>query len=108
VKITYIESDGTAHVVDATCGWSLMENAVKNGVPGILAECGGSATCGTCRIYIDAEWSQKIDAPHSDELELLKYVEEEDLSARLSCQIKMNEGLDGIVVKMPDKQYRTI
>jgi 2Fe-2S ferredoxin len=106
LKITYIESDGTPHMIDATSGWSIMENAVKNGVPGLLAECGGSATCGTCRIYVDADWSAKMDKPHADELALLEYVDEEDPNARLSCQIEMNEKLDGLVVRMPEKQYR--
>lgn len=105
MKITFIESDGTAHEVAATAGWSLMENAVKNGVPGLLAECGGSATCGTCRIYIDPEWSTKIEPPHDDELALLDYVNEDDPNARLSCQIKMSEVLDGISVSMPERQY---
>jgi 2Fe-2S ferredoxin len=105
MKITYIESDGTTHVVDATMGWSLMENAVKNGVPGLLAECGGSATCGTCRIYIEPEWSAKIEPPHPDEIALLDYVNEDDASARLSCQIAMHESLDGLVVSMPEQQY---
>jgi 2Fe-2S ferredoxin len=106
VKITYIEHDGTPHTVEATCGWSIMENAVKNGVPGILAECGGSATCGTCRIYVGGEWLAKMDQPHPDELALLEYVDEEDPSARLSCQIKMTADLDGLTVRMPEKQYR--
>ena len=105
MKITFIESDGTAHEVAATAGWSLMENAVKNGVPGLLAECGGSATCGTCRIYITPEWSAKIEPPHDDELALLDYVNEDDPNARLSCQIKMSEVLDGISVSMPERQY---
>jgi len=104
MKLTFIESDGTAHTVDATCGWSLMENAVKNGVPGILAECGGSATCGTCRIFVDAEWAAKMAAPDANELALLEHLEE-SVDARLSCQIRMTEVLDGLVVHMPERQY---
>jgi 2Fe-2S ferredoxin len=105
MKITFIESDGTAHDVAATAGWSLMENAVKNGVPGLLAECGGSATCGTCRIYVAPEWAARIEPPHADELALLEYVDEADPSARLSCQIRMTENLDGLTVTMPERQY---
>ncbi|SFF82977.1 ferredoxin, 2Fe-2S [Novosphingobium sp. CF614] len=105
MKITYIESDGTPHTVDATIGWSIMENAVKNGVPGILAECGGSATCGTCRIYVEADWQGKMSPPHPDETTLLEYVEEERPDARLSCQVSMTESLNGLVVRMPERQY---
>jgi 2Fe-2S ferredoxin len=105
VQITYIESDGTAHVVDGKSGWSLMENAVKNAVPGILAECGGSATCGTCRIYLAPEWRAKVGDPQTDELVLLEYVDEHDPNARLSCQIKTTDDLDGLVARMPERQY---
>jgi 2Fe-2S ferredoxin len=105
VKITYIENDGTEHTVEAKSGWSVMENAVKNAVPGILGECGGSATCGTCRIYVGEEWLARMQEPHADELAVLEFVEESQPGARLSCQIKMTELLDGLVVRMPEKQY---
>jgi 2Fe-2S ferredoxin len=105
VNITYIESDGTEHTVEAKQGWSIMENAVKNAVPGILAECGGSATCGTCRIYVGEEWLAKMGEPHADELAVLEFVEETRPGARLSCQIKMTDDLDGLVVSMPERQY---
>ena len=105
MKLTYIENDGTEHAVEAKCGWSIMENAVKNAVPGILAECGGSATCGTCRIFVAEEWLAKMDEPHPDELAVLEFVEEDRPGARLSCQIKMTEDLDGLVVRMPERQY---
>jgi 2Fe-2S ferredoxin len=103
--ITFIESDGTAHVVEARCGWSIMENAVKNAVPGIVAECGGSQTCGTCRIYVNDEWRAKMDSPTADERSIIEFAEDRTLGARLSCQIEMKENLDGLIVHMPEKQY---
>ncbi len=59
VKITYIESNATSHTVDAEPGQTVMEAAVKNGVQGIAADCGGSCACGTCRVYVDSEWRLK-------------------------------------------------
>jgi 2Fe-2S ferredoxin len=48
VRLTYIEADGAETIVEARPGQSLMEAAVKNGVRGIAADCGGNAACGTC------------------------------------------------------------
>ena len=103
--ITFIENDGTAHTIEARCGRSIMENAVKNSVPGIVAECGGSQTCGTCRIYVPEEWQARMDLPTADELAIIEFAEDETPGARLSCQIEMKEELDGLVVRMPEKQY---
>jgi 2Fe-2S ferredoxin len=105
VKITYIECDGTAHTIDAKPGRSIMENAVKNTVPGIVGECGGSAACGTCRIYVDADWLTKMNAPGAEELSMIEFVGDRNPGARLSCQIEVTEKLDGLSVRMPKEQY---
>jgi 2Fe-2S ferredoxin len=105
VKIIYIESDGTEHVINAISGRSIMENAVKNAIPGIVAECGGSRVCGTCRIYVDAEEHSKMKDPEAGELEILEFVGDHAPGVRLSCQIKVTENMDGLSVRMPEKQY---
>jgi 2Fe-2S ferredoxin len=78
---------------------------VKNALPGILAECGGSCICGTCRIYVDADWLLKMNPPAPNELAILEFVEENRAGARLSCQIKVTEEMDGLAVRMPERQY---
>lgn len=105
VKITYIEAGGQEHTVQARIGHSVMETAVKNGVPGIVAECGGQRACATCRVYVDAGWRAKTGEAGEEELSMLRFRDETDPSARLSCQIKVVEGLDGLVVRMPQSQY---
>ena len=60
VKITYIEHDGSEHIVDVEVGLSLMEGAVNNAIPGIDADCGGGCACATCMIFIDKECKEKI------------------------------------------------
>src|SRR3712207_9334187 len=55
-KITYIEHDGTEHVVDVKPGLSVMEGAIRNNVPGIDADCGGACACATCHVYVDEAW----------------------------------------------------
>ncbi len=105
VKITYIAADGLEHTVEGKIGHNLMETAVKNGVGGIIGECGGSCACGTCRVYIAENWSSVTGEASEMERGMLDFVEENDPSARLSCQILVREELDGLVVRTPDSQH---
>jgi 2Fe-2S ferredoxin len=105
VRITYIDVDGAKTVVEARVGQSVMEAAVKNAVPGIVAECGGSCACGTCRVYVDPAWRAKVGGQNDMEQEMIGFSGETDPGARLSCQIKVTEELDGLVVRTPASQY---
>ena len=59
-KIKYIEHNGKEHEVDVPVGWSVMEGAVKNLIPGIDADCGGACACATCHVYVDPAWVDKV------------------------------------------------
>jgi 2Fe-2S ferredoxin len=105
VKITYIEASGAEHVVDAKPGHSVMESAVKNAVPGIAADCGGSCACGTCRVYVGDAWQEKMGPPSEMEQSMIEFSEDATPGLRLSCQIKVTPELDGLVVRMPESQH---
>jgi 2Fe-2S ferredoxin len=104
-KITYIEHGGAEHVVDAEVGMTVMEAAVKNSVPGIEAECGGACSCATCHVYVDDAWTDKTGEPEEMEEDMLDFAFDVRPSSRLSCQIKVSEALDGLVVRVPEKQF---
>lgn len=104
-KITYIEFDGTEHVLDVQEGLSVMEGAVQNNVPGIDADCGGSCACGTCHVYVDEPWVQKTGAASEAEKAMLEFAENVKANSRLSCQIKVTDEFDGLVVRMPETQH---
>jgi 2Fe-2S ferredoxin len=112
-KITYIEHNGKAHelnVEPATVGgkesWpSVMEVAIKNGVPGIDADCGGACACATCHVYVDPTWQAKTGEAGSMEQSMLDFANEVEDNSRLSCQIKMSRELDGLVVRLPKSQH---
>jgi 2Fe-2S ferredoxin len=104
VKITFVEFDGQETEVDARPGISLMKNAVAGNVPGILAECGGNCACGTCRIYFDKEWAKLMPAPRESEIEMLDYWNETGEGVRLSCQVPVVEGMEGLVLELPESQ----
>ncbi len=104
-KITYVLADGERREVDTATGASIMETAIRNNVKGIDAECGGCLSCATCHVYVDAAWLAKLPAPEPDEADMLGFVAAERTPvSRLSCQLKMNASLDGIVVRVPDRQ----
>ena len=104
-KITYIEHDGTEHTVDVKPGLSVMEGAVKNNIPGIDADCGGACACATCHVYVDQAWRDKTGSASAMEESMLDFAENVEPNYRLSCQIKVGEDLDGLVVRMPESQH---
>jgi 2Fe-2S ferredoxin len=104
VKITYVEFDGNEHLLDVAPGLSVMEGAVRNNVLGIIAECGGACSCATCHVYVDEAWFDKLDKKGETEEALLEAVCDPQPNSRLSCQVKVTEGLNGLVVRVPAKQ----
>jgi 2Fe-2S ferredoxin len=104
VKITFIDTAGTARTVEGEVGSTVMETAIKNVVPGIEAECGGACACSTCHVYIDDAWRQKVGEPSPMEEDMLDFAYEVQPSSRLSCQIKVSEELDGLTVRTPERQ----
>jgi 2Fe-2S ferredoxin len=103
-KITYIEHDGTVREVEVPNGLTVMEGAINNDVPGIVAECGGACSCATCHVYVDPEWVGKLRPPDALERGMLDCVIDRRENSRLSCQIQVNETLDGLVVETPEAQ----
>ena len=104
-KITYIEFSGQEHVVDVKPGQTVMEGAVKNNVPGIDADCGGACACATCHVYVDPAWQAKTGDRNTMEESMLDFADNVEPNSRLSCQIKVTDALDGLIVRMPKSQF---
>ena len=105
LKVTFIQPDGSEQVVDTDTGLTLMESAKMNDVPGIEAECGGACACATCHVYVDDAWRDKTGTPSQMEEDMLDFAFDVRESSRLSCQIKLAPELDGLVVRVPAKQF---
>ena len=105
VKITYIEWNGTRHEVEVRPGMTVMEGARDNGIPGIDADCGGACACATCHVYVDEAWIDRTGSPSAMEESMLDFAENVEPNSRLSCQIKVSDALDGLVVRMPESQH---
>lgn len=103
--IIYVQPDGTEQAVDVPVGWSVMDGAVKNGVPGILAECGGSCACATCHVYVDAAWAGRLPPRADMEGDMLECTAEPATErSRLSCQVRVTPELAGLRVEVPASQ----
>jgi ferredoxin, 2Fe-2S len=103
-KLTFIAFDGTRIDVDAVNGSTVMENAIRNQVPGIEAECGGACACATCHVYVEDGWAEKTGKPAAMEEDMLDFAFDVRPTSRLSCQIKVKDDLNGLVVSIPERQ----
>lgn len=102
--VTFIEHNGAVHQVDAPLDRTLMQIALAHRVPGILAECGGSCSCGTCHAHIDPAWLDKLPPASETEVFMLEIVPEVRDESRLCCQLTMRAELDGLVLRLPSEQ----
>lgn len=110
VTIVFIDPSGTRHEIAAQPGSTVMDTAVKNGVPGIVAECGGFLSCASCHVHVDEAWIDRVgraeDADDELEDEILDgAMAERTPGSRLSCQVKVRADLDGLVVRVAPEQF---
>lgn len=102
--IKFINHDGTEREVHAASGTSVMHAAVDNGVSGILGDCGGACSCATCHCYVDEAWQARTGKATDVEGQMLDFVMDRQPNSRLSCQIIVEDELDGLVIRLPVSQ----
>lgn len=102
--VIFVEDDGSRHVVDADCADRALDVARNNGIAGIVGECGGELACATCHVWVDAAFVDKLPPPGEVEQELLECVFDQKESSRLSCQIRLSDDLDGLILYLPPRQ----
>ena len=104
-KIHFVDHKGETRTVDVENGATVMEAAIRNSIPGIEAECGGACACATCHVYVDEVWREKVGSPTPMEEDMLDFAFDVRDTSRLSCQIKVSDALDGLRVRVPEKQF---
>jgi 2Fe-2S ferredoxin len=100
-RITYILANGDERQLDVSTGTTLMRAAVDNDIPGIDGDCGGNCACATCHVYVEPEWLPRLAKITAMEEEILSLAQEVRANSRLGCQIKLDDSLDGLTVRMP-------
>lgn len=103
-QITYVDAGGQERTVEVRAGTTVMDGAIRNNIPGIVAECGGACSCATCHVYVDEQWSAATGIASSTERSMLDFANEPRPNSRLSCQITVTEQLHGLRVVTPENQ----
>ena|SRR5438128_7597404 len=104
-SITFVHPDGREQCIAVDADESAMQAATRQDINGILAECGGNAMCATCHVYVDENWLARLPAMGDDEEALLDgTAAERRANSRLSCQIKLSADLDGLILRLPERQ----
>jgi 2Fe-2S ferredoxin len=103
-KITFIDAHGERRTVEAEVGATVMEAAIRNAIPGIEAECGGACACATCHVYVDDAWIGAVGHAEPMEEDMLDFAFDIRPTSRLSCQIRIRDDLDGLIVRTPARQ----
>lgn len=104
-RVTYVSAKGVAREVDVVVGTTVMAAALKNGIDGIVAECGGVCMCSTCHVFVDENFFSRLPPAQDTEEAVLEIAAEERRpTSRLSCQIKVTDDLDGLIVRLPERQ----
>jgi 3-phenylpropionate/trans-cinnamate dioxygenase ferredoxin reductase subunit len=103
-RAIFIQPDGRTDTASIAAGMSLMEAAIRCNVPGIIAECGGTCSCGTCHVVIDEVWRDRLKDANFDETDLLEFLDNSQEGSRLGCQIVMTDELDGLVARVPPRE----
>ncbi len=104
-RITYLASDGERYEIDVETGSTVMEGAVDNSVPGIVAECGGACACATCHVYVDEAWVERLPPIEDMEDAMLDAAADRRGNSRLSCQLEVTPELEGLVVRVADNEF---
>ncbi|MCA2011582.1 2Fe-2S iron-sulfur cluster-binding protein [Pararhodobacter sp. CCB-MM2] len=105
VQVTFVSAAGDRRTLDVRAGISVMEAAVQNGVVGIIGECGGSAMCATCHVHVDPAFADQMPPQQEIEEAMLDCAAAPtDERSRLGCQILLTEGMDGLILHLPEAQ----
>lgn len=103
--INFILHDDQTKSVSVRAGTNVKDAALDHGIDGIFGECGGSCTCATCHVYVEAAWFGRIDSADEFEQDMLEFAADISPQSRLSCQINVTDALDGIEIRIPKRQY---
>jgi 2Fe-2S ferredoxin len=105
VGVTFKTADGVQETIEIDAGTTLMEGAVRGGIEGIDADCGGALSCATCHVRVAPEWTDKLAPPTEAERDMLEFAVEPGPGSRLSCQIVIDPALEGLTVEVPSTQH---
>jgi len=103
IRIKVIDFDARQHELETRPGEVLME-LLREQEWGVAALCGGMCSCATCHVYVDEAWLDRFPPKDSDEEELLEMMDHFQGNSRLSCQLRLETGHDGLLVTLAPEE----
>ena len=104
-QVKFVAHNGAEYEVEVRNGMNLMQAALKNDIPGIIGDCGGSCACATCHIYVEDSWLGMLQSIEEAEALMLDQALQVKQNSRLACQIVVHDELDGLSVSIPERQF---
>lgn len=105
VAVTFVAPDGSTRALEGVAGETVMELAMANDIPQVLADCGGAMSCATCHVYVAPDWLRVTGGAEGDEVDMLEMALDPNETSRLSCQIRLTDAMDGLVINLPARQF---
>ncbi len=102
--IKVIDGNGASHILEAVEGWRVMEIIREHGFD-VGGVCGGACACATCHVYVEPDWLDKVGKRAPMEEDMLDFAFDVQDPSRLSCQIKISDAINGLRVRVPEKQF---
>ena len=99
MKIILTDREGNKRILEGDTNSTLME-IIRDEGGDIEAACGGCCACATCHVYIDEKWINKLNPLEDDEESMLDQAFDVKKNSRLSCQINLNDDLDGLELEL--------
>ena len=103
-SIVFVQPDGARTMVKVATGITVMEGARHHGIVGIEAQCGGQCSCSTCHCYVASDWYHLLPPIGPMEKDLLDFAWEPRATSRLTCQLMVDESMDGLELHVPERQ----
>ncbi|MFG1192062.1 2Fe-2S iron-sulfur cluster-binding protein [Xanthobacter flavus] len=97
-RLVVVLRSGAEEQIEGEVGFSVMESIRRAGIDELDAQCGGCCSCATCHVYVDPAFVDQLEPLADAENDLLDCSEHRGATSRLSCQIPLTEGLDGLRV----------
>ncbi|MCA0904139.1 2Fe-2S iron-sulfur cluster-binding protein [Qipengyuania aquimaris] len=104
MKVVFHTTEGNRVEAEGNAGDSLLRVAQAAGMP-LEGTCEGQMACSTCHVVVDAEWFDRLPEASEEEEDMLDLAAGVRRTSRLSCQIVLEDGLDGLSVAIPAESH---
>lgn len=100
LRLTFVLPNGQELQATARIGETVLDVARHEAIA-IEGACGGSMACATCHVIVEPAQFASLPPASPEEEDMLDLAESLSATSRLGCQLRLDEGLDGLTVTVP-------